>query len=288
MLTYSTGRTDGVYTLSEFIASLSPNAVSAANQDELSRFVGTREPVWMGIKDEARDDEPSCAATQRIVREGWRRGVDLMQEVASQVTLPTPRAVRRVQRWMPQGDDVDMQQVWNGNLDKAWRGTTRDWRSGPQRIRILVDSIEGGGQGADIMRWRGVAALKLADALTEAGYSVQVESVISAVDSSSKTQRFVLRTIVKQYTDPVDLLTMAATTALPAYFRALMHQWGLQVAKHYRVMGVSYQVEGVTPVAHFADPNDDAPCFIIPRTVNDAAKATKCITDIVEKIEAGE
>jgi hypothetical protein len=60
-----------------------------------------------------------------------------------------------------------------------WHMTTKQISTGPSRIRIIVDSIAPAVEEADRMRWRGVAALKLADILTSAGYTVQVESAFT-------------------------------------------------------------------------------------------------------------
>lgn len=287
MLTYDGNNTVGVYTLTDFLSTLNNPAAREANQPALDSFRATNQPEWMGLEGEKKDGETDIAATLRLLTDGYRKGVDLMREVEREITVPTPRSVRRVQRWMAQGDDVEMQRVWNGNLDAAWRGSSRDTRHGPQRVRLLVDSIAPGVDDAKLMRWRGVAALKLADALTEAGYSVQVEGVISCQDSSNDSKRFVLRTIVKDYTAPVDLLTLAATTVLPAYFRSLMHTWGLVVAKHTR-WGPSYQVPKVTP-DDFGDEHDDAPSYMLARTIKNAQTASDAVARIVEELDkAGE
>lgn len=284
MLEYNGNVTEGVYTLSEFMAACEGKAAYEDNQETLDQWLRETDMSWMGLKEDVLPGENHDKATRRLVKDGWRRGVDLMQEVMSQVTVPMPKTVRRVQRWQAQGDDVEMQRVWHGDLDHAWRGTHRDFRSGPQRVRLLIDSIESGGQDANVMRWRGVAALKLADALTEAGYSVQVEGVIHCVDSSNDTKKFTLRTIVKDYTAPVDLLTLAACSALPAYFRSLMHTWGLVVAKHSR-WGVSYQVPEKTPVDRFKDAHDDAPAFMLEKCIKNADTACKAVERIVKAIE---
>ena len=291
MLTHYTGPngkpvTEGVYTLNEFLAAAHQPAARESNAQELASWKANKDYEWMGITGEVQPGETSLACASRLVREGWRNGLDLIQKVTDKVTAPTPKTVRRVQRWQAQGDDVEMQRIWAGNLDYAWRGTHRDTRHGPQRVRILVDAIESGGNGAEGMRWRGVAALKLCDLLTEAGYSVQVESVISCNDSSSD-RVFKLRTIVKEYEQPLDLLTLAATTAMPAFFRSLMHTWGLAVAVNDRY-SVSYQVR--TPSAEeFPDGDDNCKAFVIPGSAKDADKASAHITDIIAKLdEAGE
>lgn len=290
MLNYSDGRIDGVYTLHEFIAECSREPTNPANAEHLKQHKGRNEMEWLGLKEEAKPKETSHECITRLVRDGWHKGVNLMEEVSKDISLPVPRTIRRTQRWTNSGDDIDMQKVWNGDIDNAWRNTYRDFRSGPQRVRILIDCIESGGADEKSMRWRGVAALKLTDALTEAGYSVQVESVMSTKDWSpgdNKEHKFVVRTIVKDYTQPADLLTLAATTAMPAFFRSLFHTWGSTVAKHKR-FSVGYQVPDKTPVEDFKDDFDAAPVFMIEKSINTAAKATKRIAEILKEIDGEE
>lgn len=280
--------TEGVYTLNEFLASLDGPATHEGNREGVESFRKRLDHNWMGLENEVLSrDEPAVEAAKRLVRDGWRKGVDLMAEVSDKITAPTPKVIRRRQAWRENGDDVEMQRVWSGNIENAWRTTVRDYRNGPQRVRVLIDAIESGGNGAEGMRWRGVAALKLADLLTEAGYSVQIESVISCKDSSNAGKTFKLRTIVKEYEAPSDLLTLAATTAMPAYFRALMHLWGLKVSPHAREMGVSYQVR--TPeVSEFPDGDANAAVFLLPRTLSTAETASEAITKIINKLDGEE
>ena len=287
MLTYTENKTEGVYTLSEFVDECNRPPVFKGNAEHLKDHKERDNLDWMGIKDEIKPNETPHECTTRLIREGWMRGVELMAEVEKSLSLPPPKAIRRVQRWMNSGDDIDMQRVWNGDIDNAWRGTQRDFRSGPQRVRLLIDCIDSGGVDEKQMRWRGVAALKLADMLTEAGYSVQVESVMSTKDWPNGKHKFICRVVVKDYTQPADLLTLAATTALPAFFRALFHTWGSTVAKFQR-HGVGYVVPDKTPVDHFKDEFDNAPMFMLPKSLKNAESASERIAEIIREIEGEE
>lgn len=285
MLTYNDNVAEGVYTLSDLLAAVKAPPACADNASAMRDWLDRDDHRWMGIDGDKRDGENHLDTTARLVREGWRKGVDLIGKVADKVNVPVPRSVRRVQRWQSQGDHVDMQRVWAGDLERAWRGMSRAERTGPRRIRILVDSIASGYVDAEEMRWRGVAALKLADVLVEAGYSVQVESVINT-NVYGTNKRLKLRAIVKEYTAPLDLQTLAATTALPAFFRSIIHTWGLNVA-NYKRDGVGLSVQSPAP-EDFPD-GDAARVVMLPRTIASADDASRTITEIVNKLdEAGE
>jgi hypothetical protein len=284
MLTQTDTETLGVYTLTDFLTEIGGPARRDDNASTLRDWLTNTDHGWMGTRDDKRGEETASDTTKRLVRDGWARGLKLMEKVAGKVTAPTPKAVRRVQRWGRQGDDIDMQRVWHGDIDTAWRETQRDMRSGPRRVRVLVDSIASGYVDADEMRWRGVAALKLTDMLTEAGYSVQVESVMC---TPCDGHTYKVRTIVKDYTQPTDLLTLAATTALPAFFRSLVHTWGVVVANRKR-HGVSFSVQKAI-ASDFPDATDGAPAFMLGQDIDCADKASEAITKIINALdEAGE
>jgi hypothetical protein len=260
----------GTYDLAEFTEALKAPAVCADNVDLVTRWRdgGIRDEGgdWFGLAKDAKDGEKACEATSRLVREGWPRGLGLMAKVADQINPPQPVSIKRKARWQEHGSELDVQQVWTGNLERAWHGLHRGAKVGVSRVRILVDGIASGGEGSDRMRWRGVGAMKLADALTEAGYSVQVEAVFTG---GSQGYHFRPRVIVKDYTQPLDLQVLAATTALPAFFRALGHLWGAIYSPVHRY-GVGYSVDKAS-VEMFDDPNDrEAPCVMFGQDINSA------------------
>jgi hypothetical protein len=271
------------YTLSEFLTALDAPCVNPKNEHTRSMWIENHRHDWYGIENDVLSPtEKGCAAVRRLISSGWMRGVDLMQQVASSVDLPMPKSIRRRSVWGDHGDEVDMQRVWQGNLDSAWRRMTKTSGLGPQRVRILVDAVASGGLSAETMRWRGVAALRLADALTESGYSVQVESGFEA----ASPEDYRLRVIVKQYTDPLDLSTLAATTALPGFFRALMHQWQAVVSK--RPTGIGYSVNRLQP-ENFADENDDGSAlFVASQSIKSVEAASDWVKECINFLQPAE
>jgi len=274
---------DATYTLGEFLAVLDGKCLNPKNDASRSEWLGLLRHNWHGLENDAKRDEPGCAAVRRLITQGWERGVALMQEVAASVDLPTPQSIRRRRVWGDFGDEVEMQRVWQGNIDMAWQRMSKTSGLGPQRVRIVVDSVAHAGLGADTMRWRGVAALRLADALTEAGYSVQVESAFEACSPES----YRLRVIVKQYTDPLDLSSLAATAALPGFFRALIHQWQYYISKGY-IPSCGYNVQSLDP-ANFVDPNDEGSAmFVASQKLKSAEDASNWVTECIRSLQPEE
>jgi hypothetical protein len=274
------------YHLGEFLQTLTEGlTVNPNNKSRLEQYVareGLYNPGWHGLADAAKPNESACNATMRLIREGWTAGVDLMQQVAASVDVPTPMSVRRRSVWSDQGDEVEMQRVWNGSIESAWRRMRRAESLGPRRVRILVDSIASGALESDVMRWRGVAAMRLADALITAGYSVRVESGFEGYDGDT----YRLRVVVKDYTSPLDLSSLAATTALPAFFRALGHAWHF-VPSERDVHNEGYSVRSVNP-ADFVDSEDDAPFFVAGQSISNAARAGEWVSECVAALNPAE
>jgi hypothetical protein len=232
---------------------------------------------WYDVRREKKAGEHPGACVLRLALKGWPLGAKLLESVAHEVNPPPARNIRRRHRWHDSGDEIHMQRVYAGDLDRAWSTTTKQVSTGPSRIRIIVDAIASGGLEASLMRWRGVAAMKLADTLTQAGYVVQVESAFVGHGGSDgilgEGDRN-LRVIVKSYQAPLDLEALAATTALPGFFRALGHAWA----------GGNMSVYHLT-AEHIIDEADSALGVIIPQSIQDASSAAQIVNQILESLE---
>ncbi len=269
------------FTLADFLATVESAPCVAANEPARKAWRRKNNFEWCGL--DANAGPSPTEATIALARNGWAAGVSLLSDVPADSDPPAPRTIRRRLKWGDCGDDVDMQRIWAGQLETAWRRPTKAQASGPARVRIIVDSIAYGSENAAKMRWRGVAALRLSDALTEAGYSVQVESGFTARGSDA-SNKYVLRTIVKPYEAPLDLAALAATTALPAFFRALGHEWHL-IAAPRQITSNAFFVDPLE-VKFFADANDDAPLVLATGAINSAESAAEWVRDSIQQIES--
>ena len=285
MLNVTDKSISGVYGLAEFIAATKDDAHNPENKDTLNRWRNENndasEKEWMGLENEIKDGEMHEDCTRRLIEDGWPEGLELLNEIANKITAPVPVSIRRTTSWRDAGDDVDMQRIWSGNLDKAWRTTSRANRTGPNRIRILIDAIEGGFVEAKHMRWKGASAMKLCDLLTEAGYNVQLES---CVKTKCDGQDLDCRIIVKDYEQPMIVSSIAATTILPAFFRSLIHSWGLIVAKKRRY-DISMSVPDDMPANAFKDGDDNSLSFVIPKSVRKEEDAANIVNKILTEID---
>lgn len=181
---------------------------------------------------------PSFAELQTRLREGWSDGSRRLLEIATRDINPASIRRRRVRA--DQGDEVDMQAIWRGDLGRAWTRTRRQNRTGVRSVSIIVNLGAHCGVEADRLFWRGASALKLASALTDAGYSVAIYGAASAKNSdvgdSVDAVQFVS---IKDEDQPLDLDRLAALTAMPGFFRTSLFA-GICKAADLRGKSVDY------------------------------------------------
>jgi len=180
---------------------------------------------WYGLGPEGAS---SIARVCQLLSTGWTRGADRMVKALAGLAdvQVKPKSVRRQNRWADQGDALDIHRVNAGRLDAAWQKCRREPQVGPQRVTLVCDAIESGGNDADTMFWRGAAVVTLADKLQSAGYNVEVVSAWTGINDDV---RVICHVTVKQSSQPLDLTTLASAVACPAFFRALGHCWGNSV-----------------------------------------------------------
>ena len=184
------------------------------------------EVKWHGLRDEPAfsGGRVRTAAVCKLVSEGWRRGAEKIERAFESIDCAAvPMLVRRRRVHTDQGDSLDIHAVYRGALETAWDKCAARTQRGPQRVTIVNDALDSGGTDSDRMFWRGAAVCALTDKLVRAGYAVQVISGWSGYMDSGVT---ICRVQVKSFTAPVDLLTLAAAVALPAFFRSIGHTWG--------------------------------------------------------------
>jgi len=169
---------------------------------------------WLGV---ATVDD-----VKRLLSDGWDAGVKRVSKNLGDIEIEArPVSIKRRKVRGDFGDDIDMQAVYRGDLDKAWTSTRRRSGAGPQCVSLIVDICANSGTKADALFWRGAAALFLSDKLTEAGYSVAIYAAASSVGAycghGKKSTTMVVP--VKNFSTPLDMNNIASVICLAGYFR---------------------------------------------------------------------
>jgi hypothetical protein len=243
---------------------------------------------WYGLKreeDQAKrgkfHGKRGMGLLNEVMGHGWKHGVDSIGKIREQLTIPKLPSVRRHARWSDQGDSVDMQQVYAGNLDRAWRRTKREQTGNVPRVTVATDSIASGADDPEDMMWRGAAAVALADALIAAGYVVECLSCFKATTMSG-TVKADLQVKTKLYQSPWSLSDAAASMALPGFFRGFGHSW---VANHAR----SYLRTPSMMVQGMQRDEVDAPLsqhvFLAPQSIRSLSSAKAWIASCLKELD---
>lgn len=148
----------------------------------------------------------------------WQDGMQRMQEALDGFTMtmpPMPTLKRRRVRG-DHGDSIDMSQVWAGHLDTAWTRCAKREVNDKQFVTICYPIVNSAASETDQMFWRGAAILKMADILTEAGYSVQIAGIHGTVYNGCTGYAVVFS---KQAHQPLDVQSLIVPMAFSGYMR---------------------------------------------------------------------
>jgi len=177
----------------------------------LSHFSRKADTSWLGV--------PSVDALRKVLTKGWQAGAERIDKIPLG-ELPEPTSIRRRRVRADQGDELDMQAVYRGDLSRAWSRTKRQSRASVRSVSIVIDLAGNSNVTSEQLFWRGASGLRLADELTKAGYSVAIYGAAGAADVSVEGYENVAQFVeIKAEDSPLDMDRLAALTGLSGFFR---------------------------------------------------------------------
>lgn len=233
---------------------------------------------WYGVAD--------VPAVRAAVAEGWIEGVKRLQESLGQLAnIPAPRSVKRTRIKSDQGDHLDIHAVYRGALDRAWTRCAKRESFRPRNVRLVADCLDNYSVSAETIFWRGAAVLRLADALTESGYNVEIWAAEAGSRYAAQPVRpnVMLQSVcVKPATAPLDINALATSLCLTGFMRV----WGFCGIIH------TADEHGADVASNLGSHEDlapylpaDAQQFVTP-TLNSAADARRWIEETIAKLDA--
>lgn len=217
----------------------------------------------------------TAADIRRIISNGWTDGASRIAKLREQIEVPPLRSVRRRLVWTDQGDDLHMDRVYAGAIDSAWTRGKRRSTAAPKTIRIVVDGAANANVSAQTMVWRGIAALVVADALCEAGHNVEVGAAYSSQEMGVQIAAYV---VTKPVTAPLDISSLAATTALTGFFRSVIFQ--LFYAKYpHDTWGLGQHVKITTDMLEEHFPDDSGETHVATADVSSKKAAQAWVNE---------
>ena len=189
------------------------------------------DPEWLGI-------EGGHEGWRRYVREGAQTEQKRIRELAAKFKFNTPKGIRTKRRSTrgPQGDELDIHSVRSGNLDRAWRRTTKIEKKGKaKRITILYNTPIYAKHKFEQAFYGPAAAAILCDKLSEAKVAIEIiamdwtDGIWGANPHGIKKDLNVVR--IKNTSAPLSMAALAAT-ATAGYTRSAL--FNVQVASALR------------------------------------------------------
>lgn len=130
---------------------------------------------WLG--EDVRQSYPEAYEDcRKVLQDGWPRGVERVQELVGKLRrkLPEPESARRKPKWGEDGDELDRDKLYSGQLDTAWRTTTRVKLRAPRVVRIAFSWGMSCWASAEELANSAASLLVLADLLEAADYQTEI------------------------------------------------------------------------------------------------------------------
>lgn len=162
----------------------------------------------------------------KAVREGWPEGLRKVQTLETEIDLGglVPRDRRRCLIRTDSGDHLDMQAVYSGRFAEAWTRARRRYGVGPEHVTLIINMSINRSTKADIIFYRGAAAMLVAKAIENLGYQVRVVIGMGTSSPSSDEENVSCRITVKGFGAPLSDLVIASSL-IPGVFRSLGLAW---------------------------------------------------------------
>lgn len=164
---------------------------------------------------------------RELISLGWEDGASKLERRAENLkgeNAPAPINMRRRRKWGEQGDTLDITRTYAG-ITEAWQRCERVSTNSTRYIEIICNLSINSQINADVIFWRGAAALILADLMTGAGYNVKITGCVSATNMFKVKDMFCVDFFtVKDYQQPLDINSLASVVCMAGFFRTVWFQ----------------------------------------------------------------
>lgn len=159
-----------------------------------------------------------------LVREGWKDGLDKVNDLRNRLAGDVPTAVERKRKpvWADDGDDLDVDRALAGQWDSAYRTARRAWSQSPTVVEIVAAWGGNCDRSAEELLWSGAAMAVATDILENAGYSVRLTAAITSVESYGEEKALVQHRIaIKDAGETLRADAIAGVVCHAGVFRTL-------------------------------------------------------------------
>jgi len=164
---------------------------------------------------------PTVQAVIESVEKGWPEGLERIRAALGQLSIPKLQSIRRKRSRSSFGDEVDMQRVYAGDLERAWTTSVRtmsDVRS-TTPTSILVDICGDANCSSESLFWSGATAVALAEAFHRSGRACEIVAYLRTDNATERGNNIFCAFKVQPAGTMVDLEHLAAVLGLSGFFR---------------------------------------------------------------------
>lgn len=220
------------------------------------------------------------------VTQGWPGGADRVLQSMENLVVPPPIDIKRRLIRADQGDELDIHTVYRGDLQHAWTSRRRRPTRSSTIVRIIAQCNLLAMTTFDQMFWRGAAVLKLTDALSSAGYNVEVIGAIASTGVGGYRGDFLATFPLKEARSPLDVSQLAGVMCNAGFHRLYGFRLYFQIAPEQHGHPGNAASDRSGRIIRRADFGADGkPTLAVPYGIGSKASAEQWITECVEKLQ---
>lgn len=236
-------------------------------------------------------DAGSIDGIKARVRDGWEKGADRLLKLNAG-ELKAPVSIKRALVRADQGDELDIHSVYRGELGRAWTRRSRSARRAPAIVRIVPIIAGSANLESDQFFYRGAAVVRLADALTAAGYNVEIVAAVVAQTIGIKYAKpdFAHTLTIKPSTAPLDVSNLAAVLCQQGFVRYFMfkamYSYTKEIGTHCGTYSDAKRLNDLARIA-LGEAASTAPTVFMQYQIGTKDAAEQWIADSIAQIEGG-
>jgi hypothetical protein len=118
--------------------------------------------------------------TVKLFTEGWAHGGEIIRNIAEEIRphLPTPKDLRRMIAYRDSGDELEVERMYSGNLDRMWRTRKRRWAPTDTTVTVASHYCTVSMEPEEAIL-SGAVGVALAYLLEQYGYRVEILGILT-------------------------------------------------------------------------------------------------------------
>ena|SRR3990167_210707 len=157
------------------------------------------------------------------IKNGDTYNLEKIRNLAGKINIENIKSLKRKRKKSDQGDDLNIESVYSGNLDRAWSsvGKSQGVAINGKEVTICVNVGGNCNRDASTLIHRGVLGLAMADAYATAGYAVSVYAYFAGENVTVTGHDLSVTLKLTEEGMPFDAEKLSSVLCSPGFFRTL-------------------------------------------------------------------